>query len=63
MQPLMTEKVTLNTQVVPGRYGTATFWIAYPMHIMNHGQAEDRVARAWGTGATCTEALLDAASR
>lgn len=63
MQALMTEKVTLNTQVKPGHYGSATFWIAYPLPVMNYGQQEDRIARAWGTGATCTEALRDAAQR
>lgn len=63
MQALMTEKVTLTSQPIAGRVGTATFWIAYPLHVANHSTVEDRIARAWGTGTTCPEALRDAADR
>lgn len=63
MNALQTEQVTINTQIVPGRMGTATFWIVYPMTPGQPTDVETRIANARGVGPTASEALRDAARR
>jgi hypothetical protein len=57
---LITEKVTQGIQIRPGEYGSETFWIAYPPHVLAYGHEEDRISHAWGTGKLRREALAEA---
>jgi hypothetical protein len=57
---LLTEKVEQGVQIEPGVYGSETFWIAYPPHILAYGHEADRIAAAWGRGKLRRDALAEA---